>query len=558
MGIFHTLPKDKKMEILSRILEFQNGKCFLCEEEIEKLALNNVEEFLRKYEVDHKIALSEGGRDDESNWVILHKECNRKKGAKPLLLSKRLWSFERDKRKFGDEFKLGKVLEIFRGIDGNPLKLRILGENKVEISYKNEKGIETVEQLPIYEDPSGSGFTFIFTNLPIAYIFHDADLNPRPISEKDANLIEEFYYKNPQLHVCLCRIEEVGEKGGWKEVKVLLYDGQHKAVAQIYNERKYLPVRIFLKYDKERLKTVNFRAHTELVQMEFFRSITAEVGSGLFADKFKEYLNKHSSEIVSERKFFESIESHKEREELRKNFLLWLEYNILHPEKIHLGKENKMTKFIEAEKTRERQKPISYDSFKKTFIKFFVYKDFAEEPIASTEYSNYLRFIERDNLVKLMNIIAEEVLVGKFEEKIGAHKLEERIRKGVKVPDEHIKAYRIFRPKVFEVWCEILSEAIKAFLKLRGRLSEGYAKEGKILWCKITDEDWEQIKKMVNRIIDHKLWETKEPVIIEAIGTTKKDVALKLITEGKIRVGSEERKVFEPPIDSRYVLDIRF
>jgi len=354
--------------------------------------------------------------------------------------------------------------------------------------------------------------------------------------------------------VCLCRIEEVGSDGDYKRVKVLLYDGQHKAVAQIYNGRKYLPVRIFLRYDKEKLKKkVNFRAHTELVQMEFFRSITAEVGSGLFADKFKEYLNRHPSEAVSERKFFGSIESLKEREEVKKHFLLWLEHNILHPEKGNL-----MARFIEAEKTRERRKPISYDSFKKTFIKFFVYKNFAEEPIVPTEHSNHLRFVERDNLVKLMNVIAEKVLIDKFDEKIGAHKLEEGIRKGSKVPDEHVKAYRIFRPKVFEVWCEVLSEAIKAFLKLKWKISEGYAKEGKILWCKIDDEEWKQIEKMVLRITEHKLWETKDPTIIDAIETTKKDVAQKLVTEGKIRVGDKEQKIFEPPIDSRYVLDIRF
>lgn len=547
VGVFHSLPKEEKEKVMERLSSFQNAKCFLCEEPLGTLTLENLE-------VDHIIPTTDGGRDDESNWALLHKECNRKKGAKPLLLAKRLYKFEKDKRSFGEDFKLGKVLEIFRGTDECELKIKFLDENTVEILYKNEKGVEINKRLPISEDPSESGFKSIFVTLPIDYIFHDAELNPRPISEKDANLIEEFYYKNPQLHVCLCRIDELGEEGDYKRVRVLLFDGQHKAVAQIYNERKYLPLRIFLKYDKEKLKTVNFRAHTELVQMEFFRSITAEVGSGLFADKFKEYLNKHTSESVSERKFFKSIDSHKEREELKKHFLLWLEHNILHPQ----GKENKMTRFIEAEKTRERQKPISYDSFKKTFIKFFVYKDFAEEPITSTEYFNYLRFVERDNLVKLMSIIAEKVLVGKFDEKIGAHKLEESIRKGTKVPSEHVKAYRIFRPKVFEVWCEILSEAIKAFLKFRGKLSEGYVKEGKILWCKIDEDDWNVIEKMVDRIINHKLWETKDSAIIDAIGTTKKDVALKLITEGKIRVGDKEQKVFEPPIDSRYVLDIRF
>jgi len=84
-------------------------------------------------------------------------------------------------------------------------------------------------------------------------------------------------------------------------------------------------------------------------------------------------------------------------------------------------------------------------------------------------------------------------------------------------------------------------------------ISEKYAKEGKILWCKIDEEEWKQIEKMVTRIINHKLWEAKDPIVVEAIGTTKKDIAEKLLTEGKVG----EQKVFEPPINSSYVLDIR-
>lgn len=495
---------------------------------------------------------AEKGRDDESNWALLHKVCNRKKGAKPLLLARSLYRFEKDKKKYGEDFKFGKVLEIFRETDGKPLRTKGLDGNRVEIVYKNEKGIDVQEQIPIYEDPSGSGFLSVFTTLPIDYVFHDGELNPRPISEKDTNLIEEFYYQNPQLHVCLCRADEVGEVGDLKKIKVLLFDGQHKAAAQLYAGKKYLPLRIFIKYDKDKLKEVNFRAHTDLVQMEFFKSITAEVGHGLFAEKFKEYLNTHPTERTSEKSFLNSIESHKGRKEIKKYFNEWLEHSILHPEKISPEKQNTMTRFIEAEKTRKRKKPISYNSFKKTFIRFFVYRDFADEAISPTD--GYMRLAERENLIRLMNKIAEKILVGKFDEIRGAHKLEEMIRKGHKIPEEHIKAYRVFRPKVFEVWCEVLSEAIKAFLKLKGKLSERYAKEGKIFWCKLDEEEWSEIGKMVDRIADHKLWEAKDAEIVEAIGTTKKDVAYGLITEGKIA----EKKVFEPPINSSYVLDIRF
>jgi len=543
MSRFHSLSKEKQREVRERLYEFQDGKCFLCDEPLDRNALEALE-------VDHKVPIAEGGIDDESNWALLHRECNKKKGARPLLLARNLYRFERDKKKYGENFKLGKVLEIFRGGHAKMLWLKFINKKKVEILFKNQSGLMITEQLPVYDDPSGSGFSSIFTTLPIEYIYHDSELNPRPISEKDANLIEEFYYKNPQLHVCLCRIEKVSKEGDYYKAKVLLFDGQHKAVAQLYNGRRQLPVRIFLEYDKQKLKEVNFRAHTELVQMEFFRSITAEIGSGLFADKFKVYLNKTTSEIVSERSFLNSIISHKERKETKKHFRQWLEHNILHPQ----DKENKMTKFIEGEKTRERQKPISYDSFKKTFVRFFVYRDFADEPITHTTDSKYLRFVERDNVVKLMNIIAEKTLIGKFDLSLGAHKLEERLRKGFRIPEEHVRAYRIFRPKVFEVWCEVLSDSIKTYLKIKGKISDKYAKQGKIFWCKLDEEEWKEIEKMVDRIIKHKVWDAKKKEIVEAIGTTKKDIAYKLLTEGKLG----ETKVFEPPLDSRYVLGIKF
>jgi len=134
----------------------------------------------------------------------------------------------------------------------------------------------------------------------------------------------------------------------------------------------------------------------------------------------------------------------------------------------------------------------------------------------------------------------------------GAHKLEDRLRKGEKLPDDHVKAYRVFRPRTFEVWSEVLSGGTKTYLKFKEKLSEKYAKEGKIFWCNMTEEDWQQIEKMLDRIFSHKLWETKDKDMIEAIGTTKKDIAQKFITEGKIG----DKKVFEPPINTSYIFAI--
>ncbi|HDN83588.1 MAG TPA: HNH endonuclease [Candidatus Altiarchaeales archaeon] len=547
--VFESYSEEKKKEIIRKLLKIQDNKCLFCDGTIDDSCIMDLNEFFKKYEIDHIKPLTEGGRDDDSNWGILHKECNKKKGAKPLFLAKRLYKFKKDRESLGEEFTLGKVLEI-HGINSQPILIKIK-EDYAEVKF-HDYGKEKIVKTPILEDPTGTPFSSIFISLPITCIYHDSDLNPRPIGENATKLIEEFYEENshPQLHVCLARMEEVGTENDYKKVKILLFDGQHKAVAQIYNERRYLLLRIFVKGDKETLKETNWRAHTDLRQIEFFRSIAARVGSGLFAEKFKEYLEK-PGKPKSEASFINSL-PYIEREKIKKEFLSWLKHGILHPKEFDPESEdNLMTPYIEEEKSRKRDKPISYDAFEKTFIKLFVYNKPAEEEI-NPESEEYFRIVERKNVVKLMSMIAEKVLINKFDNKIGAHKLEERLRKGEEIPEPHIKAYRIFRPKTFEVWCEVLKDAIVYLLKIKGKLTDAYAKQGKIFWSEIDKSEWEEIGKKLDRIFNHKVWLSKNSDIIDAINSTRKEICQKLLTEGKIG----DKHVMDTPIDFKYVLGV--
>jgi len=547
--VFNSYSDKEKRECIKKLLRVQHGKCLFCDRAITYTDNTSLDDFFKEYEVDHIIPLTEeGARDDDSNWAILHKECNRKKGGKPLFLAKRIYKFKRDKEKYGQKLTLGKVLEI-HGIKSKPLFLKRLGEYAIVKYYEN--AIEREIKTPILKDPAGSPFDSIFISLPIEYIYHDADLNPRPIDENVVKLIEEFYEnKHPQLHVCLARIEKIGKENEWEQVKVLLFDGQHKAVAQIYNERRKLLLRVFINGSKQDLKETNWRAHTDLRQIEFFRSIAARVGSGLFADKFKEYLNS-PGKPKSESLFVKSL-PYPEREQIKKEFLSWLKHGILHPKDFDPDSEdNLMTPYIEEEKSRKRNKPISYDAFEKTFIKFFVYRKPATEEI-DPDSEEYFRIIERRNVVKLMSLIAQKVLINKFDINLGAYKLEERLRKGERIPELHLKAYRIFRPKTFEVWCEVLRDGIVQLLKLRGELSDTYAKEGKIFWRELNDETWEEIDKMLDRIFNHKIWLSDNPQIIEAINSTRKEICQKLLTEGKI----DDTQVIDNPINFRYIVGV--
>jgi len=116
--------------------------------------------------------------DDDSNWAILHRTCNRKKGEKPLYLAKRIYRFQEDKKRFGEKFTLGKVLEVFN-IHPKPIKIKI-DNDYVHLKYEDFDGKKDVI-VPILKDPTGTEFDSIFTVLPVHHVFHDSELNPRPL-----------------------------------------------------------------------------------------------------------------------------------------------------------------------------------------------------------------------------------------------------------------------------------------------------------------------------------------------------------------------------------------
>jgi hypothetical protein len=206
--LFHSYSPEKQQEVRERLYKFQNGKCFLCDNPLD---LNNP----KSMHLDHKKAQAEKGPDDESNWVLLCSTCNLKKSDMPLQLAKNRLQFERDKKKYGESFTLGKVFDIMRnGAEGKPLFMRKLQGSMIELEFVDENGVQVKQQSRIYDDSIVPDLKYIVVELPVSHLFHDKDLNPRAISEKDVNLIDEFYYGNPQLHFCLGRIEEIEKLKG--------------------------------------------------------------------------------------------------------------------------------------------------------------------------------------------------------------------------------------------------------------------------------------------------------------------------------------------------------
>ena len=121
--------------------------------------------------------------------------------------------------------------------------------SKLDFKYKIEHdqlvysfddiGDTTIRRTEIFLDTL-SGERTAFISVPIEYLYHDEKINPRGINSSINLLIKEFHKPNPQLHMSLARIEEN---------RIKIFDGQHKAVAQIMLGVRNIVVRLFVNPD---------------------------------------------------------------------------------------------------------------------------------------------------------------------------------------------------------------------------------------------------------------------------------------------------------------------
>ena len=251
------LTPDARSSLERLLLKQQSGKCFICDETINP--------DLHQLDVDHVTPLAEQGADDEHNFALTHASCNRRKGASDLRVARRMAEFEKLQQQALDRGErganLGHVLEKHGGAKA-AIRFR-QSDGRIEFTL-SAVGDETVQSVPLYQDPL-SEIWYFFAAFPLEYIHHDDRINPRSIGSSIRPLIEEFLRERPQLHIGLAWWSAEGDGTG----KIKMFDGQHKAAAQILIGTRTLPVRVFVEPDLNVLLQANTNAGDKLRQVAF-------------------------------------------------------------------------------------------------------------------------------------------------------------------------------------------------------------------------------------------------------------------------------------------------
>lgn len=470
-----TLDADARAKLEQRLLSRQSGRCFICDEPIDLVLQKG------QLDIDHIDPLAEDGLDAENNFALTHQSCNRSKGAANLQVARRIKEFERLQEQAKDAGKrganLGDVLAQHGGAKAT-LRLRTKGDS-VEFSL-SEAGDNSIHAVPVYVDKL-SGMRSFFAAFPLEYLHHDDRINPRSIGSNIRGLIEEFLQKRPQLHVALAWWAPESDGAGTLKV----FDGQHKAAAQILLGTRELPVRVFVDPDTNVLLQANTNAGGKLRQVAFDAAVMRHLGSSLYVERVRKYQSMRGlpedDYSFSEQDLIRFFRG--ERKEMERYVIDAQRDAITH------AQENRLLEFVEwAGKSLE--KPMSYSTIERSFFREFLYKKGLDTPIDfGMEEGTNPRLLEREQLIRLMSMFADVFFVGHWDPELGGRRLENRLQAGDKIPENHLRAWRIAREEILTNVTRWIRLVIANYNAYTGRV----VKEDRLLQVQLPDELWDRL-----------------------------------------------------------------
>ncbi len=474
-------------DLTAKLCQIQNSTCFICQKPIDlQLHVTNI---------DHIVPLANKGKDNEDNFALTHESCNKSKQDANLRIARILHYLKAIQEDVSSkENRTASLKDVLKNMSGSQFDfIHTITDHKLEYSF-DKLSDTTIYKANIFDD-NLSGEKSCFIEVPIQYLFHDDLINPRGINSSISLLVKEFSKGNPQLHLTLARLDN-------NQIKV--FDGQHKAVAQLLLGSKKLLVRLFLEPNLDRLTETNTNAGSTLRQIAFDKSIMRQLNNTLYYERIRKYQADHGLEEdcfdFSEERLVEYFKG--ENVNIKKYIIDSIKHSITY------SPDNKLKDFIDFE-GKAKELPISYSAYDKTFLSLLIdSRLILNTPISyKSDEGENPRELEISQIIELFNIIAEEIYVNKFNPGVGVNRIEQRIidKKDTDITDDHLIAFRISKEEIVYNWLLYMKKVIESYFINTGKLYD----PKKLFQSPFPDQLWQNIRNFTINLRSLPLWKDR-------------------------------------------------
>ena len=435
---------------------------------------------------DHIRAFASGGATDINNIAPMCPQHNRAKGTLPLFDFRAKLRLE-DFFSIDGRLTLHNLLEYLKSagdIDnfGLPVSVQTNG-NALKIESPNDTKDYQTYLCPV------TGWEYFYATLPVELIDSDDDqdqsigLQPRYLILDKVFQLFRHFQQHPVLQPSLGRIIDD---------RIRLFDGQHKAAAVLWNGHKELECKIYVDSDIRILNDTNISAHDRFAQTRFYSSImVSKLGSQFGAD-FDTYRNLEDEQAKSEANFMDYLRNKDNltRGEVNKRFRSFLYNSVLKSE------DNRLAHLISDVNYPTREQPITMNALTNSLFASFLYRDPVYDNMTT---DSYMREAEVQNMVNFMNMF-NDMALQQWNPKAPSNDETQR------------KLERIIRSRFMKAWAELVKDAVCAKL----RIYDTDDRE-RLFYRKLSEDDLEDIRFVVDRLIEWKLWSSPSPSEIDQI-----------------------------------------
>ena len=185
---------------------------------------------------------------------------------------------------------------------------------------------------------------------------------------------------------------------------------------------------------------------------------------------------------------------------------------------------------------RGTEMPLSYSTIEKTFYSLFVCNELLTSPFNyKSEEGTNPRELEIEQIVRLMNIIAEKIYIGNFDHPLGTRRIESNVQKGKDVPELHLCAFRMSKEEIIHNWLRYIKQFVQNYFITTGTPID----EKRLFQYNIPEACWRNIENFIEALRRLPMWVNKDLSLSVFGGKQNAEFWQNIFENGRTRDGTE-------------------